>query len=180
VLEPQQLNQLLDGQELLYPYVSANLDPKMDNLEPMPGYSECGVMSQTMPWAIYKQCYYTVVAETLYFDKFFFMSEKVAKPLFAKRLFIVFSSCGYLKNLQSLGFKTFDGIIDESYDTVEDAALRFKMAFDQLQWLSKQDPELIAQLIKPIVEHNHNHMFEYRQQTIEQMSKMVHNCIPQD
>jgi len=69
-------------------------------------------------------------------------------------LFIVFSGQHYLRNLRSLGFKTFDGIIDESYDSIEDNNLRFKLACEQMQYLIDQPQEEILAKIRPITEHN--------------------------
>jgi hypothetical protein len=37
-----------------------------------------------------------------------------------------------------LGFKTFDGIIDESYDLEPNTIKRFEMAFEQMEWLANK------------------------------------------
>jgi hypothetical protein len=49
------------------------------------------------------------------------MTEKTAKPIWAKRLFVMFGTPGFLKKLHELGFKTFDHVIDESYDSMLNA-----------------------------------------------------------
>lgn len=111
-------------------------------------------LSCIIPTNIYQQTAYSIVAETYYDNEFSFFTEKIAKPLLSGRLFIVFSGFRYLENLRKLGFKTFDGIIDEGYDTVEDHQQRFKQAIDQVQYLCTQDQVNILEKIKPIVEHN--------------------------
>jgi len=111
-------------------------------------------LSQIIPVDVYNQTAYTVVAETNYDNHYSFYTEKIVKPILAERLFIVFSGQHYLRNLCSLGFKTFDGIIDETYDSVEDNDQRFKLACEQIQYLIDQPQDKILEQIRPITEHN--------------------------
>jgi hypothetical protein len=60
-----------------------------------------------------------------------------------------------MHNLRALGFKTFDGVIDESYDLIKDNNERYTAAFDQVIWLCKQDQDSIYDKIKSIVDHNY-------------------------
>jgi hypothetical protein len=72
----------------------------------------------------------------------------------ARRLFIAFSGQYFLKNLHELGFKTFDGIIDESYDNEPIDEIRWAKAAEQVKYLFTQSqPEVLAK-IKPIADHN--------------------------
>jgi|LakMenEpi03Aug12_release.lakeMendotaPanAssembly.Ray.scaffolds.fasta_scaffold426531_1 hypothetical protein len=107
-----------------------------------------------IPTQVYRNTAYSIVAETNYNNAYTFFTEKTAKPLIGKRLFVVFSGCKFLHNLRKLGFKTFDTVIDESYDTIEDQNDRFTQAFEQVKKLCEMDQEKILQDIKPIVEHN--------------------------
>jgi hypothetical protein len=75
-------------------------------------------------------------------------------------LFIVFSGQYYLRNLRSLGFKTFDGIIDETYDTIEDSTSRFEQAYKQMEYLSTLPQEEVLLQIREIVQHNKHIMFD--------------------
>jgi hypothetical protein len=111
-------------------------------------------LSQIVPIDIYNQTAYSVVTETNFHNDFNFYTEKIVKPILAERLFIVFAGQNYLKNLRSLGFKTFDIIIDESYDSIEDPDLRFKLACEQIKYLCDQSQETILEQIRPITEHN--------------------------
>ena len=67
---------------------------------------------------------------------------------------------GYLQRLRSFGFKTFGDVIDESYDGEPDSLLRWKMAMDQVQFLTTQDPVEIYAKIKDVVEHNQRLMLD--------------------
>jgi hypothetical protein len=118
-------------------------------------------LSQIVPFSIYNNSYYSLVAETNAVNDFNFYTEKIVKPIMAKRLFIVIAGKGYLQNLRELGFKTFDGIIDESYDNEEDAEKRWSMALDQMNYLINQDPMIIQEKIKSIVEFNHYLMLTF-------------------
>ena len=76
-----------------------------------------------------------------------------------------------------LGFKTFDGIIDESYDNEPNTIKRFEMAFEQMEWLARQDYQDIKLRTDAIVEYNYNRLFSLRQEVAEQMQQMVYNKI---
>jgi hypothetical protein len=117
-------------------------------------------ISQIIPLSIYNQTAYTVVAETNYSNHYSFYTEKIVKPILAERLFIVFSGQHYLRNLRSLGFKTFDGIIDETYDIIADFDQRGQMITEQMIYLFSQDQQIILDKIKPIVEYNYKLMIE--------------------
>ena len=118
-------------------------------------YGDYMTLSQIIPLDIYNQTAYTVVAETNFDNYYTFFTEKIVKPLIARRLFLVFSGQHYLRNLRSLGFKTFDGVIDESYDEVADHKQRFTLITEQMRYLIEQPQEQILAQIEPIVEHNY-------------------------
>lgn len=53
-----------------------------------------------------------------------YVSEKTFKPISLGHPFVIFGSTGTLDYLHRVGFKTFDHIIDESYDLVADPIMR--------------------------------------------------------
>ena len=118
-------------------------------------------ISQIIPIKIYNQTNYSLIAETNAENDFSFYTEKVTKPLMAGRLFVALAGQYYLKNLRTFGFKTFDSIIDESYDTEPNPEKRWSMAMQQCEWLCQQDPEVILEQVKPIVDHNKNLIFTH-------------------
>ena len=165
-------NILLNGSELLYPYVSSNIKNEWE-VAPEINYQ----VSDQIPWGIYNQTKYSTVLETIHQGVFFF-TEKPAKVLYAKRIFVVFACQYYLKQMRDiLGFKTFDSIIDESYDLEIDNIKRFEMAFEQMEWLAKQDYYGIKQKAESILEYNYNRLFSLRQETADKMLQMVYNKI---
>jgi hypothetical protein len=138
---------------------SANVIKHNNNYMPMSCY---------IPYKIYQNSWYSIVCETNN-ETSKFITEKTGKPLFAKRLFVCFNQHGHLEFLRSQGFKTFDRVIDESYDLEPNIDKRFDMAFEQVRWLAKQNPEIIYSQIQDILEHN--------QQTILNCKKKNYSAI---
>jgi hypothetical protein len=128
-----------------------------------------------LPIEIYNKTAYSIVAETEITNGNSYYTEKTIKPIIAKRLFVVFSGKDYLKNLRKQGFKTFDGIIDESYDIIENYEERMNLAWKQVEWLCNQNQEEIFEKIKPICEHN----FEILTETdwLQQSSNKILNLM---
>ena len=164
----EQVHACFPNTKLNYPYVSPNLDPTwevQDNLVKN--------ISPFMPYEMYRRSNYTVVCETLGTSDSFFLSEKTTKPLLAKRLFVMFGTVGFLKNLRSLGFETFGRVINEHYDTIENHVLRFDAAFEQCQWLSEQDPREIYSQIQGELEHNFHLVQNLKHKTLKQMHDLL-------
>ena len=118
-------------------------------------------MSQVIPTKIYNQTNYSLIAETNAENDFSFPTEKVTKPLMTGRLFVAIAGQYYLRNLRSFGFKTFDSIIDESYDAEPDPKQRWSMAMQQCEWLCQQNPKVVLEQVQPIVDHNKQLIFSH-------------------
>jgi len=112
---------------------------------------------------IYNNSYYSCVIETVIpaDNSFAMFSEKEAKPIIAKRPFIIVGSKDHLKAFKKLGFKTFSPVIDESYDDEPDKDKRVKMIFDAMEKLNRRDPIEVYQELESILEYNKQH-FENR------------------
>jgi hypothetical protein len=113
-------------------------------------------LSQIVPTDIYNQTAYSLVCESQHENLFSFFTEKIVKPMIAKRLFLVVSGRQFLHNLRQLGFKTFDGIVDESYDQEWNLQRRIQMVMQEMNRISRLDQEMVYQQIMPILEHNYN------------------------
>jgi hypothetical protein len=79
----------------------------------------------------YSHSAYNIVSETLINEEIF-ITEKIWKPIIAQQMFVVHGRQHYLKNLRELGFKTFDGIIDESYDNESNEITRANMIVNEI------------------------------------------------
>jgi hypothetical protein len=69
---------------------------------------------------------------------------------------VAFTGYRFLHNLRQLGFQTFDGIIDESYDQIKNDADRYTAAFEQVRYLCATPQSQILPKIRSIVDHNHD------------------------
>ncbi len=165
---PRRVAQIFPDQTLTYPYVSPNLDPTWevkDNIEPS--------VSSIEPWEIYKRTYFSIIVETLPSGNCYLMAEKIGKCLHSRRIFVHFGAANWLKKLRSFGFKTFDSIIDESYDDIEDDVDRWQAAFKQVEFLSKQNLVNVLLESKQILDHNHRRLYEFRQEKYDEMRRMI-------
>jgi len=118
-------------------------------------------LSQVIPFSVYNQTYYSIVAETNTSNDFNFYTEKVVKPILGGRLFIAIAGKDYLKNLRMYGFKTFEGIIDESYDSESDPHTRWELALEQLRLLCDMNPYIVYEKAEEIVKHNQQLMLTH-------------------
>jgi hypothetical protein len=167
-----QITQKFKGINLKWPYVSENLDTTWevtDNLT----FS----ISPFVPWKIYQHTWYSIVCETNGVGRSFFMSEKTTKSLFARRLFLMFTTPNFLTNLKKLGFETFDSVIDESYDQILEPIARFEKVKQQMIRLSQENPHHVYQKINPILEHNYHTLINLQTRTQKHMHDLVVNTV---
>ena len=165
---PDRVKEEFPDQQLTWPYVSPNLDPAWEVKEQLDNS-----ISGIAPWEIYNRCYYSILLETLCIGDCFLMAEKIGKCLYARRLFVHFGTAHWLKKLRSFGFQTFDSVLDESYDDIEDDVKRWQAAFEQVKWLSNQNHTELLQKVKPILDHNHARLYAFRQEKYDEMRTMI-------
>jgi hypothetical protein len=132
-------------------------------------------LSQVIPTQVYNDTAYSIVAETDYDNTLSFFSEKTAKAFIARRLFVAFSGYKFLQNLKKLGFKTFDSVIDESYDNIHNDRERYEAAFEQVQKLCQVSQHEVLETVKPVLEHNHNLIMntDWNQSTRSQIQNLI-------
>jgi hypothetical protein len=102
----------------------------IENLEEINGYKHENSF-------LYEKTLFSIVTETNFYNENDFISEKIFKPLWHLQPFIVAGRPYMLKYLKNLGFKTFDWLIDESYDNVEDNNERMKLIINEVNNLNK-------------------------------------------
>ena len=119
----------------------------------------------------------SVVSEALLADgeTTVFLSEKTFKPIAAMHPFIILGNRGSLSKLRELGYKTFDGFIDETYDTLPtvermnaiiQSLKKIQIIEDKLSWYkSMQD----------ILEHNYR-IFVYNTNRKNSAMIAVEDC----
>lgn len=85
------------------------------------------------------ETWFSVVTESEMRERPSRITEKPCKPLVNFHPLIFLGNPGSLPLLRDLGFETFDGFFDESYDHEADPKRRFAMVYDQVLALSRAD-----------------------------------------
>ena len=110
--------------------------------------------------------FWHVVTETVFYYDKLHLTEKIFKPIVSKQPFMLLAAPGNLAYLKSYGFKTFDSVIDESYDSIQDNDARVEAVVKQLHWycnLSLDEKTSVIQQLEPIIEYNFHHFYgEFR------------------
>jgi len=102
----------------------------------------------------------TLVTESVFEYPYAYISEKTIKAMLSLRPFVVLSSPGTLKDLQSLGFKTFNSIWNEDYDLISNASERLLAVIKLMQDLCRQDIRKLALEVEDIVKYNYQHYMD--------------------
>lgn len=83
-----------------------------------------------------------VVLETLFDDERLHLTEKSLRPIACGQPFILTGTYGSLEYLRSYGFKTFEDIWDETYDTIENPQERLIKIINLMQSITAWTPEI--------------------------------------
>ncbi len=110
--------------------------------------------------------YFSIVTETHYdTGKMNFLTEKTFKSILFKSPFLLVTTPGSLETLKQLGYKTFDGIIDESYDKELDNSKRMLLLgkeIERLYNLSETELQDFKKKCLPIVDYNYDQLMNKR------------------
>jgi len=66
-----------------------------------------------------------------------FLTEKTFKPIKHCQPFIIVGACGSIQQLRNMGYRTFDHVIDHSYDTIEDNTKRWNAVCIEMERIAK-------------------------------------------
>jgi len=109
--------------------------------------------------AHYTQSYCHIVVET-HFDADqsggAFLTEKTFKPIKHGQPFVIAGAPGTLATLRKMGYRTFDHVIDNSYDLETDNTRRWQKLLAAIKQIQQQDPDAwFAQCLDDLC-HNQN------------------------
>ena len=110
----------------------------------------------------YANTKFEIVLETLFDDSRIQLTEKIFRPIACGHPFLLASTPGSLEYLRSYGFKTFDGIVNESYDDEPDPIKRLTLIVNAMKTITNWSVEEQAtnwNKIKKITEYNKQHFF---------------------
>ena len=140
----------------LHPDLAKELPLSIDHLPPNAHYQDQS--------HLYDNTYFSIVSETCFSNDEGGITEKSYKTFFYRHPFIMVSSPGTIAVLHKLGFKTFDGLIDESYDNIKDDVDRstaIKKEIDKLCAMSLEELHEWHHSLNDIYDHNQHLLWSW-------------------
>jgi hypothetical protein len=110
----------------------------------------------------YNATRFEVVLETLFDDGRLHLTEKSLRPIACGQPFILAATHGSLDYIRSYGFQTFNEIIDESYDLIEDPHQRLIAIVQEMKRISnwsEAEKQHNQSKLQQITQHNRQHFF---------------------
>jgi hypothetical protein len=121
--------------------------------------------------APYIDTYFSLVTETVFDYPYSFRTEKIWKPIAMAHPWIAVANTGYYRDMRNLGFRTFNHLIDESFDQIKDSQKRIDRIAEVVNNLCQQDlPSFLAAAEETC---------KYNQQHLSHMSTVVRNNFPE-
>ena len=116
------------------------------------------VNDNSVNFEIQKQAYINIITESI-FDKTstVFHTEKIFKPIATGQPFILVGTPNSLLKLRQLGYRTYNNLINEHYDTIEDPKARIKEIIKEINRLSSMTQNEFSNLMSEcykISKHN--------------------------
>jgi hypothetical protein len=118
----------------------------------------------------YTNAYWNIVVETHFKQQTIFLTEKTFKPILNMQPFVLAGNPYSLKMLKQLGYKTFNDVIDETYDTVSDPEERMRelvtVCYSIASRSNKDQLNMIA-ILEDTLEYNQKHFIQPKVQRIK-------------
>jgi hypothetical protein len=135
-------------------------------------------VASRLPRKLFLDSYLGIVGETHFVNmpnsfNNTFVTEKTFNTIANNQMFIVVGHAGSLDLLRSIGYKTFNGIIDESYDTILDNGLRIEAVSNEIiRFVSRPINQVKEDYTKAIdiIKYNRNRLFS---QSLESRMQML-------
>jgi len=107
-----------------------------------------------------------------------FVTEKTFKPLLVGHPFLAIGGRFQLRHLHALGFKTFDNVVDESYDNAEYPLERQRLVIKELQRICNDNINLLDNTYD-IRMHNRMVMYKLGEQVYYDLYNILITALPQ-
>ena len=112
----------------------------------------------------YIDTYFSLVTETVFHNPYSFRTEKIWKPIAMAHPWIVVANAGFYRDMRNIGFKTFNSIIDESFDSIENDLDRITRIAQVVEDLCAGNlPEFLA-ACRDICKYNQYRLREFQQE----------------
>jgi hypothetical protein len=114
--------------------------------------------------APYIDTYFSLVTETVFDYPYSFRTEKIWKPIAMAHPWIAVANAGYYRDMRNLGFKTFDHLIDESFDQIDNSQKRIEHIAAAVKDLCQQNLDEFLASAQNICKYNQQHLADMRLQ----------------
>ena len=111
---------------------------------------------------LYIDTYFSVVTETIFTYPYSFRTEKIWKPVAIGHPWIAVANAGFYRDIKNLGFRTFDKLIDESFDDISNNLDRLHRVKDVIIDLYNSDLPSFMLAAQEICEYNQQHLQDMR------------------
>jgi len=117
----------------------------------------------------YMNSYFNILTESSFIESNsinrldFYVNERNAFPITAFQPFIAVNGHHHMKKLKELGFKTFHPHIDETYDTIQNSAVRFYLITKEISRLCSMTKQEIHDWyweMEDILKYNHSYYYK--------------------
>jgi hypothetical protein len=132
------------------------------------GHYTQGYKAQWMsyPYKIYDQSYFQIVLETDFENQNqFFLTEKTVRPLMSGQPFVVAATPNFLDHLHSMGFRTYNLLWNENYDSIINDRDRLQALVTLCIELENFDWNVHRQELIDIANHNRSQFFDLAKQS---------------
>jgi hypothetical protein len=130
----------------------------------------------------YANSYFQVVLET-HFDadgsRGTFLTEKTFKPIKNCQPFVLFAPAHSLAQLRQLGYRTFDHVIDPSYDSIQNNNKRWLRVIGTIKTLLQQDPKQMYIKCRDDLIHNQQLFHSTKQSRLNKVLKEIYESSKQ-
>jgi hypothetical protein len=128
----------------------------------------------------YKHVGIDIVTETTFNYPYPIIDEKILRPIFCKRMFILVAPMRILESLKNKGFRTFSPFINEEYDTISDPVMRINALTNEIDRLCAKPLHEIKEAITAhtdILDHNFNLMMSLEIKEFNELEKELDELI---
>ena len=109
---------------------------------------------------VYRDTYFSLVTETVFDYPYSFRTEKIAKELVMGHPWICATSNGFYRDIRNLGFKTFEHLIDESFDSIDNHQDRMDRIIDIVGDLCNNSLSSFLAAAQEVCKYNQQHLIE--------------------
>ena len=108
----------------------------------------------------YIDTYFSLVTETVFDYPYSLRSEKIYKPMIMGHPFVAVANRGFYRDLHHAGFQTYHGLIDESFDQIDNNQYRLDRIAAVVKDLCAGDLDEFLAAAQAISKYNQQHIAE--------------------